>query len=125
MANRNFAPVQGSIERGVVVLAGILDIHSDASVLSTSFFAGGTFTKSGTGEYTLTLTDKYNELLACSLTVEAATAVDLVPQIDNHDVSSAKTIVFNLNAAATPTNPSAVCKVHVLLVLKNSSVSSR
>lgn len=125
MANRNFAPLQGTLERGVVILSGILDIHSDASVLSTSFFAGGSFAKTGTGEYTLTLTDKYSELLACSLTVEAATPVDLVPQIDNTDVSSAKTIVFNLNAGASATNPSAVCKVHVMLILKNSSVTSR
>lgn len=125
MANRNLAPLKGTLERGVVVLAGILDIHSDATVLSTSFFAGGAFTKTGTGEYTLTLEDKFTELLACSLTLEAATPVDLVPQIDNTDVSSAKTIVFNTLAAATATNASAVCKVHVVLYLRDSSVTVR
>ena len=56
------------------------------------------------------------------LTLEAATPVDLVPQIKSTDVSGAKTIVFSLLAGATPTNPSAVCKVHFKAFLRNSSV---
>lgn len=104
---------------GVVVVGSICDIHSDASVLTTSTSDFGTWTKSGTGEYTLTLADKWAGHLAAHPAVEAATAVDLVAQIKSIDVAGAKTVVVNLNAGATPTDPLAVCKLHLTLVLKS------
>jgi hypothetical protein len=121
MADRNFSPVQ-ALDKQIKILAGFASIHTDASILSQTLL-GGTFTKTGTGEYTLTLADKYPELLCAQVSVEAATAVDLVAQIDNHAVSTNKTVVINLNAGATPTDPSAACKLHVLLVLKNSTIA--
>lgn len=122
MANRMFKPLHGHFNSGVALIDGYVDIAADASV-SSSAVDGATVTKTGTGQYTVTLADTYNELLACNLTVQAATAVDLVPQVVSQDVSSAKTIVFKLLAAATATDPSAVCRVYVSLKLKNSSVS--
>lgn len=121
MADRIFGPIQ-ALDKEVKVLSGILSIAADASVSSQTFL-GGTWTKTGTGEYTLTLQDVYPELLACLVSVEAATAVDLVAQLKSQTVSSTKLVVVNLNAGATPTNPSAVCKLHCALVLKNSTIA--
>jgi hypothetical protein len=100
---------------------GIIDIAADASVAGSSI-KGATVAKSGTGEYTVTLADKFNALMDVQLTVEAATPVDLVPQILSTDVSGTKEIVFSLLTGATPTDPSAVCKVHFKAFLRNSSV---
>lgn len=120
MASRLFQQFHGMLDKGVVFIAGKLSIAANAAVSSQSIM-GGVFTKTGTGEYTLTLDDTYVGLLSAQATVLAATAVDLVPQIKSADVTSAKTIVFNLNAGATPTNPSAVCELHVFIALKNST----
>jgi len=84
---------------------------------------GAACARTGVGEYTLTLSDKFAALMDCQLTLEAATAVDLVPQIKSHDVSGAKTIVFRLLAAATPTEVAAPAKVHFKAFLRNSSVA--
>jgi hypothetical protein len=121
MADRNFCKEIGSLERGMVFMSGVLAIASDASVTSESLL-GASVAKTGTGEYTITLEDSYVSLLSCNLTLEAATAVDLVPQIKSVDVVSAKTIVIRLLAVATATNPSAACKLHIALKLKNSTV---
>ena len=95
MANRNFNDVQ-SIERKSIILSNTVSINSSAAVVSDN--SEGEWTKTGTGEYTLTLPDKYMKCLAAQVTLEAATAVDLVAQIKSIDVTSAKTIVINLNA---------------------------
>ena len=103
------------------LIQGVISIAANASVSSSSII-GATVTKTGAGEYTITLAETYNAMMATNLTLEAATAVDLVPQVKSTDVSSAKTIVINLNAGATPTDPSAACKVHVSIFMRDSSV---
>lgn len=99
-----------------VTLTGGVDGVSDSTI------KGATVVRSGVGEYTVTLSDKYAALMDCQLTLEASTAVDLVPQIKSHDVSGAKTIVFRLLAGATPTEVAAAAKVHFKAFLRNSSV---
>jgi hypothetical protein len=120
MASRSFSPNYGSLDKGMVELDGYVDIAADASV-SASSFSGGTITKTNTGEYTLTLTDTYTSLKSAQLTVQAATAVDLVPQMVSQTVSTTKLVVFKLLAAAVATNPAAVCRVYINLRLKNTS----
>ncbi len=60
--------------------------------------------RSGVGEYTLTLSDKYYQEQYVGFKLLAATAVDLIPQVKSISVSSAKTIVVNMLAGATPTD---------------------
>jgi hypothetical protein len=122
MANRNFTQVQGALTRSLVLLTGKVEIAADASVTSDSII-GAAVTKTATGVYTITLEDKYSALMSANVTLKAATAVDLVPQIVSDDVVSAKTVVVRLNADATATDPSAACTLNVFLVLKNSSVT--
>ena len=46
----------------------------------------------------------------------------MVAQIKSETVATTKLVVIDLNAVATPTEPSAVTVVHFLLVLQNSSL---
>jgi len=122
MANRYLQQFYFSFVKKLTAVKGYVDIAADASV-SASSVVGGVVTKTGTGEYTLTLTDKYNAIVNANLTLQAATAVDLVPQIVSQDVSGAKTVVFKLLTGATATNPAAVCRVYINLEMRNSSVA--
>jgi len=122
MANRYFQQFFHSFTKNLTGLHGIISINSSAAVTGETI-NGATVAKTGTGEYTITLDDKYPAIEACELQLEAATAVDLVPQVVSTDVVGAKTIVFKLLAGSTATNPSAACKVHVALRLRNSSVA--
>lgn len=58
------------------------------------------------GTFTVTLQDKYAELLSYHLDVQHTTAVDLKPQLGDVDLT-AKTIVVRLLAVATPTDMTA------------------
>lgn len=123
MADRSWARDRASLARGVIEDVGYVDIAADASV-STSNHPLGTFTKTGTGEYTLTLADKYKSFLGVNCQLRAATPVDLVPQVKSETAgSSTNTVVVNLNAGATPTNPAAVCRLYVRVALKNTDVT--
>lgn len=121
MANRLFDQFLFSFTKMLTSLHGIIELDATGAVVSSSI-RGATVAKTGTGQYTVTFADKYHALMWCGLTVEAATPVDLVPQVKSTDVSGAKTIVFSLLAGAVATNPSAVCKVHFNTFLRNSSV---
>ena len=107
-----------------------------AAILAATALAGGTddisdmsmkgvasVDKLAAGEYLITLDDSYQELLSAQFPLQAATPVDLVPQIESADVLSAKTIKVNLMAGATPTDPAADVKLYMALRLRNSSVS--
>ncbi len=122
MANRNFHLMKGSLDRGLVFMSGVISINASAAVTGETI-VGASVAKTGTGQYTITLEDAYNECKAVQLQLGAATAVDLVPQVVSVDVASAKTVVFKLLAGSTATDPAAACNVQVLLVLKNSSVT--
>lgn len=119
---------------GVSVTSGATAV---SSALAATALAGGsdgtssfamngvaTVVLTGVGEYTFTLSDKYSALESVDFTLLAATAVDLVPQVKSVDVTSAKTIVVRLLAAATPTDVSAAAVLYMALRLRNSSVSN-
>lgn len=122
MASRNFKRVQ-ALNSEVKIIAGSFSIAASGGAATKVTGLGYSVAKSATGEYTITLEDSYPTLISATATVQAATAVDLVAQIDNADVSAATpVVVLNLNAGATPTEPSAVTVVNFILVLQNSSV---
>lgn len=122
MANRNFHRVQ-ALNTEIKLIAGSFSIASSGGAATKVSGLGYTVAKSATGEYTITLADQYPSLVSATFTVQAATAVDLVAQLDNHNVSAATpVVVLNLNAAATPTEPAAVTVVHFMLALANSTV---
>jgi isopropylmalate/homocitrate/citramalate synthase len=83
-------------------------------------------TRTGTGEFTVTLRKGFVALRAFAPALQAATAIDLVPQLKSNDVSSAKTVVVRLLAAATPTDPPAVgtnaTRLSLLLAIRDTTV---
>lgn len=119
MASRYFKQFVLTPTNRQVMLSGIVSLDAAGAVTSSTVpFA--TASKSGTGEYTLTLDDKYVELRSAQVT--AQTSEDLVPRIASHDVSSAKTVVLETATAGTATDPTAAAELHVTLILKDSSV---
>lgn len=122
MANRLLRQSKGTMDIGVVDIQGVISIAADASVSSAPIKGVASVARTAAGAYRITLSDSYSSLLACHLQVFAATAVDLVPQLVSETVSSTKIINFKLLTGATATDPAAVCKVHVILKLKDSSV---
>jgi len=121
MANRNFRDRVFNLENGLVLITGQIVIAADASV-SSVVGKGFTAAKTATGAYTITLNDVYASFLSGEATLLAATAVDLVPQFVSEAVASTKLVVIKTLAAATATDPSAVCRILFSLKLKNSSV---
>lgn len=106
-----------------VATAAAVSLTGGVDGVSTQAINGvASVARTGVGEYTVTLADQYSALESCNLTLKAATAVDLVPQIKSHDVAGAKTIVFRLLAGATATEVAAACEVHFSAVLRNSSL---
>lgn len=120
MANRNFSRMQ-ALNKEIKVIGGVFQIAASGGAATKVEGIGWSVAKSDTGEYTITLEDHYVALMSGNFTVQAATAVDLVPQIQSVDLAT-KTIVINLNTGATPTEPAAVTRVHMTLHLRNSTV---
>jgi hypothetical protein len=78
--------------------------------------------RSDTGDYTITLDEKYNSLLFGSAIMLESDDTDLQIQLAAEDVSSAKTIQFICTAAATPADPPDGSTLYFKFELKNSSV---
>lgn len=123
MADRNFNYCQ-TLNESVRFIGGNFSIAASGGAATKVNGLGWSVAKTTTGVYTITLEDSYVSLIACNVSVMAATAVDLVAQIKSHDVVSAKTIVIDLNAGATPTEPSAVTLIHFIAMLSNTTVAS-
>lgn len=121
MANKRWYQFLFSKTPMLVSIHGSISIAADASIISTNI-KGATAAKTGTGEYTITLSEKYPSFKSFSVQLLAATAVDLVPQVLSATVSTG-VIVININAGATPTNPSATCTLYFEGLLSNSSNS--
>lgn len=111
---------QYSFEPNLVILAGKIDLNASAAVLSTTDVQNAaSVTKTGTGEYTITLNDSYTKKLSIQATVESDTDADLVAQIDSSDIqgnSAAKTIVIKTMAAAVPTDASAAATIYITIL---------
>lgn len=119
MANRNFKRVQ-SLNNETKIITGRFSVASGVAtkIAGIGFSVAGT----GTGEFTITLEDSYPTLLAATATVEEAGGVVAFPQVESHDVVTAKTVVLNtVNASGAPA--AADCAVHFVLMLNNSTVA--
>lgn len=91
----------------------------------TTHVDGATVTKTGTGEYTVTLNGKFPRLRSVTANMTFnATPVDLVVSVVGPTVNldtAADTQVFKLVtcAGATPTNASAACGIFLHFTLEN------
>ena len=122
MANRYLQQFFYSFTRNLTSLNGPIALDSGTIGVSSSSIVGATVARSGVGEITITLADKWPSLVFIDAQILSATARDLVPQIKSIDLS-AKSIVINLLAGATPTDPLNAMTLYVNMMFKNSSVT--
>lgn len=120
MANRYFRQFLLSQDARAINLAGSISLSAAAAVSSSDFNdLVESVTKSGTGEYTILLKDKYVSLKACNLT--PMSSEDLTLRIKSHDVQSAKTIVLETLVAGTAADVSATAQIFVNIMFKDST----
>lgn len=99
MADRNFYSQDECNVPKTVELCGVLDITgSSGAVASTSYFPGGTFSRTAAGDYTLTLTDAYSKLVGAAFeySVNGSTPDNLQAQVYSVDTTTNKTIKFKM-----------------------------
>ena len=121
MANRNFEQYSYSLIKKKVDIAGYVALSATGAVTSQSI-KGAVFAKAGTGEYTLTLEDQYNELLFAHAEL-AENVEDLKAIVSASDVAGTKVITIKLiDDLGAETDVTATAKIYVHLILKNSGV---
>lgn len=128
MANRDWRPLAGSLNVGVVVLAGSFAPNGASAVSSASNQGNGwSVARTSTGLFTITLQDSYVSLLSATATLQLATADDKMVQIGSCDVTSAKTIEIRVwdisGAAVADVAADANNRINFVLCLRNSTVS--
>jgi len=123
MANRYFKQFQLTPQGRQISLAGQISLAANASVTSHDIPLVESVVKSDTGEYTITLQDKYVASMAINLTLESAEE-DVAVRITSQDVSSSKEIVIRTEVAGVTADVSSAAKIHVSLVLRDSSVKA-
>lgn len=118
MASRSFTRMQ-ALNKEVKVIAGQFTHSAKVQGL------GYTVSSDGSGQYTITLDDKYSALLACTATIQAASAQDMKVTVISHDVTAASpTIVVEVDTAGVASDLAGSEAVHFCLVLQNSSIPS-
>lgn len=113
--NRLFNQFFNSLERGKVVLFGNIAIGSTGAPTINALKSKGiaSIVRNSTGNYTVTLSDKYVDLLNFSINfINSAGAGVAYYYTESQSVGSAKTIVFQCKdlsgAAADPTSGTTV-----------------
>jgi hypothetical protein len=124
MANRNTFPA-AALDRKVVSLYGKVVFGGSGAVASQDCL-GFTVTKisATTGAYRCTLEDKWNALLFADAKIDdAATAADVKVQVRNVDLSSTKTVDFQIIGGAIAADATSGHEMYIRLDLLNSNVA--
>ncbi len=123
MANRWFEPNICNAEKGLVKLQIKVTIGAVGAPTLTKGNFIASIARTAAGLYTITLEDKYVDLLGFSCVQMIAAAQDLTFDVVSEAVDSAKTINIRCKAAAVDTDPSSGSVLFIELTLKNSSVA--
>jgi hypothetical protein len=125
MASRLFQQFQGTLDKGVVHVQGSF-APDTANAPTTVKGAGFSVARTSTGLFTITLQDKYQHLIAGSLTLQLASGDDKILQLGAVDVVSAKTVQIRVwdisGGAVADIAANANNRINFLLILKNSTV---
>jgi len=127
MANRYMHPIQGSLTRGLVLVMGRFRPNGTGTVDNTlNKGAGYTVARNNAGDFTITLDDKYNDLVSANAAVHAAADTDLVVTIGAEDVDGAKTVKLTVLTGTTPTDMASDADswISFQLFLKNTGVAN-
>ena len=124
MASRDFKPVK-ALERAVIIIGGRI-AFTDGTMTGVSEGTGFTCSNISSGVFTITLDDKYSDLLYCAAHVVGAGGPERYIELTAHDVSGAKTLSFVCNdqsdndVTADADNDQ---EIQFIAFLKNSSVT--
>lgn len=126
MANRNLAR-PFCYQKMLTILTGKVYLNSSAAVVSVAGI-GFSAAKSGTGLYTITLEDQFNDVQAAdvSLLEPTLTALKIAPKTNYTSITTGKsgTIQFQIvNTSAVATDVAQASEIHFRLHLKNTSVA--
>ena len=125
MASRSFFMDMKSSQPGIVKIAGSFAPNNTSALVATSTYGKGfTVARTDTGKFTITLSDTYTRLENFTGIIALTAVLDLKLQLGAVDVTSAKTIVLNVLAIATPTDivANAANRIYFELSLVNSSL---
>jgi hypothetical protein len=134
MANRDLKPAPGNLEQGVVQLFGSFLVGASGAVTSGSVKGGGisTVVKEATaGQYTVTLSDRWNRLLKADAKVVLATIAAALPQaqilmapstLQSGFKADGKIVIQFVDAAGAAVNPDSGAMVMMDMIVRNSSV---
>jgi hypothetical protein len=122
MANRYLRQFILTQDPKQVLISGNFSLSAAAAVSATDFNSlVSSVTKTGTGLYTITLSDKYQKLRAAHINVQTTDAGVSLQNVSD-DVSGAKTIVIRTVKAGAAADVTAAAKIYVTLILKDSTV---
>mgnify|MGYP003122361297 CR=1 FL=1 len=123
MANRDFKPVK-ALEREVVIIGGRISFTNGTATVSEG--SGYTCSNMSSGVFTITLSDKYSDLLYTDAHVVGTGGPERYIECTAHDVSSAKTLSFVCNDHSdndVTGDSDSDQEVQFIAFLKNSSVT--
>ena len=120
MASRNFNRKQ-ALEKQCKELYAKLTFGSSGAVTLTTGYGIASVTKSATGDYKITLSDKYVSLKYFDAVLLKSSGEDIRVQLKAESVNSAKTIDFYTLTGSSATNPSSGSALLIKLELKNTS----
>ncbi len=130
MANRSYQQPMGSLECNVVQLFGSITIGASGAV-SASQGATSVVKNGAAGNYTITLADRFNCLLAVQTGVLSATASGVVPSAEvvatpatnQATFQSAGTVILQFyDYAGVAANPASGAQVTFQITVRNSTV---
>jgi hypothetical protein len=110
-----------ALEKEVKDLYAKITIGSSGACTLTTGYGCASIVKNGTGDYTLTLSDKYTSLKFFAGTLIKSSAEDINVQMYSEGVASDKTIRFLTLTGASATNPSSGAVLLLKIEVKNTS----
>lgn len=130
--NQVKAALDGNAAAAALISVSVASGATAASLLAQTNLATGadtpismeaqafTVSQIGTGIYELVAQTPFSNLLSMSIMLQRTAAVDLMAQIQSVSASS-RTIVFRMQAAATPTNMASGDTLYINMVMRPSA----
>lgn len=123
MASHAWKSSPKTLEVAPIDLAGTITIGASGAVSSFSMRGVSSVVRNSAGNYTVTLDQPYNALLAFHMGVQSASPQSIGGQLASYNLASGtQTLTVNTQAAGVATDPTSGTVLYLLLRLSNSSV---
>lgn len=123
MANRTFNPPR-ALEKELITIVGRIPLSAAAAV-GTKVGRGFSVVKTATGRYTVTLQDRYTQLIGLSFTVIGSGTIVTTPELESEAVASAGTFIIKTVTRSTGVTADTAVAFDLCFTahLRNSSVA--